>query len=291
MIVEEILYGELKRLAGDYLTTKDNLPAIFYRQSPPDTDTWTGEAQYPRITYYIEYKYNPERQTSGTLYIDIHQMQDRELSSEDIAEAIKPHLDELFITDDYGTLSFNWNRNEAWNVGTESPQVANTTMVFEVYDYPVTKIDDMDPVYSMSLYTKALLPDVKVIGIDKMPNVYRGDVAYYYIESYSVDVDTSIYAVTWIDAVIRGQMGGSNVDANLVTLNHKIALDQEVILEDTSPFFIERFRTQKANRTGQITINGRYGVLRQKDLNIPPLTTIGLTENINTRRLLIGRKE
>lgn len=290
-MVEDILYDELKNIVGQHLTNKDGVPAIFYKQAPPDTDSWKGETQYPRIDYFTEYKYNPERKTSGTLVINIWQLQNKELSSEDIADIIRPKLDGLFITDEIGTISIAWNVTNPWSIGKEAPLIAGASLIFDIYSYPIVRLPDgLDPVYSISKYAKEKISDLKVIGIDKLPKTYRGDILYFYIQDTAVSIEDSTYACTWIDTTLIGQLAGNSLDVNMVNLSRNIALDQEFILEDTSPFFVEDFKTKKAVSTGQITIYGRYGVLRGAEISLP-LININVKDEISKRSVQIGNKK
>lgn len=290
-MIEDILYKELVKIVGEYLANKDGIPAIFYKEAPPDTDGWKGEKQYPRLDYYTEYKYNSERNTSGTLVINIWQLQNKKVSSEDIAEIIRPKLDGLFITDDIGTISLAWNITNSWSIGKEAPLIAGSSLIFDIYAYPVVRLPDgLDPIYSISQYSKEKLHDLKVIGIDELPETYKGNILYWYIRDTKVSIDDSIYACTWIDTSIIGQLAGDNIDINLAKLSRNIALDQEFILEDTSPFFVEDFKTEKGISTGQVTVLGRYGVLRNVEVRLP-LTNIYIKAEIDKRRVNIGSKK
>lgn len=291
--IESIIYGEIKKTAGDLLAKKDDTPAIFYGQAPDDTDSWKGQDQYPRIIYATDYKYDPERKTSGTLQIDIYTKQDEEIYSEDLAKLLRKDLDRLFVTDDQGTMSLAWNLDTQWAEAKENPKIAGTSMYFDLYDYPFQKVsDEMDPTYSASLYSKDLLKDdAKIIGIDTMDQAARGDMVYFYFSNtLGVDYSSSIYAVTWVRARIKGQFEGPNADKNIYKFVNQLALDQEICLEDGSPFFIEATEVTKQNTGSQLIIDGRYGVLRGRK-DVSALSIVSLREENILRRIIHGKED
>lgn len=65
---------------------------------PTDTDPgWAGAEQYPRISYTIDMRANPERQTAGNLYLDVWC-----LDSGTAPEAVEPSVRGCAVRRYYG---------------------------------------------------------------------------------------------------------------------------------------------------------------------------------------------
>ena len=89
MTLEELIYKRISEsAAAEQLASHNGTPAVFFGPAPTDTDPgWAGAEQYPRISYTIDMRANPERQTAGNLYLDVWC-----LDSGTAPEAVEPSI-------------------------------------------------------------------------------------------------------------------------------------------------------------------------------------------------------
>ena len=267
-----------QRLVGDarlseLLAKYNNRSAVFYQRPPSDGDSEWGPVQYPRIDYNVDLQENPARNTSGVLTLNV--TCDVQVTCE--PEDIEARLRELFHTafaptDDY-VYCLAWQRSDAFEIRTREDQTVRNygvTVVFDLVACPPQITVYPDPIKGMNTWTKEVLPDAIVIGIDEISDwlipTREKPVVYWRIASQGKA--TQHFTHTWLDITIEGHVYCKNAADrlyNLVQLNTAYALAHHITLEDTSPLFLNSFVMQPHLNyiiTGQIRATGRFGLLQ-----------------------------
>ena len=289
-MIENLIHDEISKTAGNKLAKYANEPAIFINQAPQDADKEWGDKQYPRIDYYLEFMDNPERNTQGLLTINIWCKAEEVIYPELIGDPIMSKFNNLFLNDDK-IVSFKWRGNRPFVYNqSETLKVEGLTLIFDVFEYPLFEYEKPDPIEAISRYTKEKLPNCKILGIDELEKTYKPlgkeNIVYWRIGSTYVDIDTSSFSITWIEANLVGEFAGEQIDNNMMNLQHNLALDQEAITNDGSPMFIWDISSKKSDDTGQIICVGRFGILRDTEQDKgEPLKDIILTGLGNDQKL------
>ena len=290
-MIEDLIFKaivETEKIAS-HLAVYDNRAAVFYQQAANDKDVkWKGR-QFPRLDYVIDWQYNAERKTVGTMLINLWCTNEDE-APENIGLIISNELSSLFVTDETGTYSLLWNRTDSFDVAGNEPQMCGVSIVFDVISFPIQFNNDgeavygrPDPVLSICRYTKNLFPQSYVLGIDEMPEILRpsdeNPVIYYRINSVSSAMRNQ-YAVAWMNASIIGHYIAPSTNKRLMllkTITERLALAGEVITDDGSPMrLVNPLSYSMANNpitTGQLTVTGQYGVLREYE-DVEPIKSI-----------------
>lgn len=256
------------------LTTWNKEPAIFYQTAPPDKDRGWASIQYPRIDYTVDWTYNPERKADGACQINVWCLNNGETAfPEDIGDAIRESLRDLFITGTDGELyALEWQRTDGFEAGGQNePLTIGVTLSFDILAFPKQQTFPPDPVEGLNAYIKAIAPDALVAGVDDLPELCRPteDQPVVYVRlAGDVSAMRNSYAVAWMDVSLAVHIFAPHPSMRQLAarqITNRIALDGECKLTDGSPMLIQRVAINTgANplRQGQLTISGRYGVLR-----------------------------
>lgn len=269
-------------LAG-LLAQYDNRPAVFFqRAAADDDDKWgttvgddgdTLPLQYPRIDYNVDTQENPARNTSGTLMLNV--WCDAQFGAE--PEAIEAQLRELFHvafaqTDEYA-YCLAWLRSDAFEIKKTPNEAARTygvTVIFDLMACPSQITLYPDPIKGMNQWTKGILPNATVIGLDSIDGwlmpTRAAPVIYWRITAQ--EKARQHFTHTWLGITIEGHVYCRNAADrlyNLTHLNAAYAIADHIPLEDTSPLFLRTFNVQphmNYTKTGQIRATGFFGLLQ-----------------------------
>lgn len=256
------------------LTTWNKQPAVFYQTAPSDKDRGWARLQYPRVDYTVDWTYNPERNTDGACQINVWCLNNGTTAyPEDIGEAIRESLRDLFITGTDGELyALEWQRTDGFEAGGQNePLTIGVTLSFDILAFPAQQTIQPDPVEGLNSYIKAIAPTALVAGVDTLPELCRPtqDQPIVYCRlTGDLSAMRNSYAVAWMETSIAVHVFAPHPTMRQTTLRqitNRIALDGECKLADGSPLLIQRVTINTgANplRQGQLTITGRYGVLR-----------------------------
>ena len=137
MRLEELIF---KRIAGVQYHDADlvkfnGAPAIFNGPCPEDTDPgWGDRRQYPRISYSVDLRGDPDRQTAGTLYIDVWCTEDGPSP-----EFFEPELRAaiccvIMAPEDDAPCSFSWQASQTFHSSKENKtdKVIGVTVSFDM---------------------------------------------------------------------------------------------------------------------------------------------------------------
>lgn len=152
-------------------STTGHRPFSLARCLPTRTPGWAGAEQYPRISYTIDMRANPERQTAGNLYLDVWC-----LDSGTAPEAVEPSVraalcDVIVAPHEQPPYSLAWVTSETFEATKQldkSARVIGVTVTFDLYALPQQETTDPDPIMAMNAFTNRWSDAVTVIGSDRM---------------------------------------------------------------------------------------------------------------------------
>lgn len=276
MRLEELLY---KRISGAKygddveLAWFDGTPAVFFGPCPEDADTgWGDNRQYPRISYTMDLRGDPDRQTTGTLYADIWCTEDGPAP-----ECFEPVLRStlcgvIMAPDGVPPCSFVWRTSDTFrsNKETDPVKVIGVTVSFDMYSFPGQETTDPDPVLAMCEYFRTVYPEVSVINQITMPDFTEPSeerpAVYVRLGEYEIDRETHV--VAWMNGQINCHVFAPGAAARrkwIKAITDDLSCRGEVIMLDDSPMF---FRSVKADTNmdplsyGQIQLGVQWGILR-----------------------------
>lgn len=256
------------------LTTFDNSPAIFYQQAPHSGATgWhKNKKQYPRIDYTINMQEDPARNSSGILTIHVWCNITSDVEPETIEIRLRQLLHAMFARADDYPYCIAWVRSDAWQINSESNASYETfgiTLTFDLIAFPSQITSSPDPVAAINLWTKGILPEATVIGLDDFdgwleptrttPVIYWRNVQH--------NVFQQKHTMTWLDVALEGHVFARSAPDRLISLmklETAAAMTNHIKMDDGSPMFISSIMMmQQMNyiRQGQLMARARYGVM------------------------------
>lgn len=276
--LEELIYQTIRTdtIMAAELTTFSGGPAVFEIQAPVDMDKgWIKNQQYPRIVYSVDKQENPERKVNGTLVIDIA----TQGSIEVLEERARAILSNVFFEPTEGIMALVWNQTAAFD---EDDNVIGVTITFDMFAFPNQMTTTPDPVNGMNTRTKTIWPNAylfdNIQALVWSPTAERPAV---YWRITSIRNEQATNSVTWLSVNIQGHIFAPNSTDRILllrTITENLAIDDRVVLSDGSPLFVQSIAADSGKdplRDGQISITGRYGILRTKPL-APALENINI---------------
>lgn len=276
MKLEELIYTRIcgAEYGSPGLASFDGKPAIFFGPCPEDSDRgWGDRRQYPRISYGLDLRGDPERQTTGTLYVDVWSTEDGP-APEDIEPILRRVLCGVIMApEDDAPCSFSWNASQAFqsNLQTKTDKVIGVTVTFDMYAFPEQITSDPDPVLAMMKYIRDNYPEITVIGRGILPDftepTEQHPAVYFRLDSYQLGRET--YTVAWLEGTVVGHLfaaGASSRQKWIRAIVDDLARRGEVIMLDTSPMFLRRISADNALdplAAGQIRLGATWGILKQ----------------------------
>lgn len=296
-MIEDLIYKALNSIEGliPLLALHNGEPAIFYQEAPHDVDPGWGESQFPRVNYMVDWQYNAERKSEGTVAVDLWCLNNQEVSAEDLSIMIQSALSELFMTDQSGTYEMVWNRSDYFEgEGEKDPKIVGYTILFDILAFPNQQALTPSPVWALNSFIKKIEENAKVIGYDTLDELWRPSESApaVYVRIASNDFSRSSYAVAWLKAVLNVHVIAPDPNARLNLLQkiiHELSLAGEAITDDGSPFFVQQIKHSMSTdplRVGQMTVTGEYGVL-PKEPDVPLL----LNANFNRGEVVVNGKK
>lgn len=278
--IEELIYQTL--ITSPELATKlatyNTAPAVFEKQAPEDSSRGWGN-QYPRITYLAVFQEDPERKVSGSVTFEIYTMLDDETGPEVIEAELKQLLDGTFFETDIGTLATRWQRADPWDQ--IDGQVTGLTVIFDLLAFPKQTMptagpEDLipDPIAGLISWTKTLLGNDGAFFVDGNPQAQpvwkpTGIKPAIYWRFVREELQQLTNAVAWFNATCACHVIAPSPADRIPYIRRiaeSLALAGLISLPDGSPllFFgnINADSTSDMLSTGQLTISGRYGILR-----------------------------
>ncbi len=275
MQLDQMLFERLTTDAGlsALIARYDNRPAVFYQQAAPANDGKWGAPQYPRIDFTIGLQEDPARNTSGILTIHVWCDFANDVEPETIEMQLRRILHAVFVRAEDDTYCIAWLRSDAWQVRNQADETLETTgitLTFDLIAFPAQVTTTPDPIKALNEWTKELLPQATVIGLDTFDGWIEPSrnqpVVYWRIASQGMHQQK--HAMTWMDALIEGHVYARNAPDRLAVLsqiNTTASQINHVPMEDGSPLFLYNLTMMPQMnylRQGQIAARARYGILR-----------------------------
>ena len=273
--MEEVIYTHLCDVLSDYITKYADRPAVFNQLAPSDTDElWNENTQYPRAIFELNMQADPARKVAGQLYIDVlTENKGKSIQPEELEAIVNLQVSDCFFSTDDLTIAARWNRSDPFKQG-EDDKVIGITLTFDILAFPNQLTSDPDPIECVNSWLKSLYPNAKVIGKDSLPKVWipTSDSPALYCRVSGLADSPKMNSTHWVEW-IQASMALSIIVPNIEVQNKMLRLITEVlkaatrlIMSDDSPLLIDDIKVNhEANplNTGQVQIQGTYGVLRQ----------------------------
>ena len=269
-----------KRLAHDGnitegLTHFGGLPSIFVDESPSDEAAgWGGVSHYPRIIFNVDLSANAERKCQGTMILSIFAEAGGSYAFEQAMASIRRTLcDGLLVPKGGAPYCLAWNRSDGFAM--EGTNICGQEMQFDILEYPSQVTTDPDPIDALNAYLKDQFPEALVLWHDRLQEEERiaenRPAFYCRLERNAEDESRSTFAVAWMECTMAVHVfctDGSLRNQYARTISSRLAVDGELDMIDRSPFFITAASFTPGTdylRTGQVSVSGRYGILRQAE--------------------------
>lgn len=278
-MIEDLIYNALIKVPAisSNMASYADKPAVFYQQIPSDVDrSWKSNCIYPNISYNVDWRYNPERKTDGSMAIDIYCNNESKSAPEDLANEIVSNLSELFLTDESGTYCLLWDRSASFDVEGKEPLVSGVTLLFDVLAFPKQESITPCPIWSVNQFIKQNYSDCVMIGHDEVPESLKATSKNPIV--YVRKVNTRNIQTTYAMALLGMDINISVVSDNInntrnwaSSIINNLSIEMETLMQNESPFLIMDIKENTENdplKTGQVTISGQYGVMRKEKEHI-----------------------
>lgn len=153
--LEALIYSRLildPSLQGS-LAKFDDLPAVFLRQAPGDTDRNWGDTQYPRVDFNVSRLEDTERKVAGTavFYLWSKRTNEQSVAVEAILRILLDGT--VFHPDNEATSVLKWVRSSPFEVMTSTGQLDEYTvgvsLTFDVMMFPSQATAEPDPIVTL----------------------------------------------------------------------------------------------------------------------------------------------
>lgn len=293
-MIESALYKHLQaqeRLLSPYLAIYGGKMAVFNQEAPADTDSgWETQSQYGRLVFAIDLSEDTERKYSGTMAVDVVCEKGKQLP-EEMEPIVRSLIDGYFFSTDEGTMAAQWSGSNYFTDATE--KIIGVTLTFGLLAFPNQLTIEPDPVRLLNLWSSTELKEelgsnLHVIGHDTMKNAWKptNEAPAIYWRLTNVNPTAWIpdtLNCSWHTAQISGHIlaPDKTVCASITRLIvNMLTMKMRLIFEDQSPLMVDRnIRInlgQDQMRTGQITLDAVYGILRTYKYN--PITNISVSK-------------
>lgn len=282
MTLEDLIYQRLT--TADPLKKKlarfGGAPAVFYQTAPSDkASEWKGKREYPRISYVVDLQTNPERQTSGVLSLDIWG-DEAGTPPEELEPDVRAALCDVFLQPDEGPpFSLAWASTSAFEERSQAKPntlVAGATVTFDVFAFPTQITTDPDPILAINEFVKGWAPEAVVIGKDSIESFYTATEKRpaFYFRLLNLQTYQATNAVVWMNGSIAGHIF-AEPEGRLKWLKaivEFLSVQSKIPMLDTSPMFLQTITADSSAdnlSVGQLRLNVRFGILRQKEYAHP----------------------
>lgn len=278
-MIEDLIYNSLIKVPviSSNMALYEDKPAVFYQQIPSDVDrNWKSNCIYPNISYNVDWRYNPERKTDGSMAIDVYCNNESKSAPEDLANEIVSNLSELFLTDESGTYCLLWDRSASFDVEGKEPLVSGITLLFDVLGFPKQESITPCPIWSVNQFIKQNYSACVMIGHDEVPESLKATSKnpIVYVRKVNTRNIQTTYAMALLGMDINISVVSDNINNTrswVSSIINNLSIEMETLMQNESPFLIMDIKENTENdplKTGQITISGQYGVMRKEKEHI-----------------------
>ena len=199
---------------------------------------------------------------------------------DDFINPITEKMTNRFYKDDDGHYCTVWMQNDPFESAGEEPAIVGITISFEIMAFPEQATFTPDPVIGMRNFIKDKFPNsIVLLGDDTTGDTFTPDDLELPIVYVRTDNQSSVlrdtYAVKWLQVSIYIHVFTQNVKTRndlLREIVNTVVVSGECLLDDNSPLFFQQVKMDLAAdplRFGQITVNGRFGILNEQEPGVP----------------------
>lgn len=273
-MIEQALYDHLiaQETLAQYLTTYNNVPAVFNQEAPADVDAlWGDGPQYGRIVFAVDIKGDPERTMGGTLAVDIQCKENLQFP-----EVIEPIVRELihgwFFSNGIFTVEAQWKTSSYFTEPTD--KVTGCTILFDLLAFPIMTTGSPDVIERINAWTNENFDGIHVINYVGLPTTAwkpegTESAVYWRLVSDAPAVwIPDVFQTIWRTSTIRCHIFSKDhptadtVARNIIT---KLYADKRLRKDGESPIMVNQRNTVEVGadplRTGQVTVEATYGII------------------------------
>ena len=278
-MLEQILYRHLQSCTTElsqHLAQYNDRMAIFNQEAPDDQDEGWGEgSQYGRIVYAVNLQDSAERIVSGTLTVDVICQNGKQIP-EEMEKEVRPLLDGYFFTTDYQTIAAQWSASHYFTDASRKEE--GVTIAFTLLAFPKQTTSEPDPIQAINEYTKELIPNSCVIGLDTIEETWKPSNNVPAIYWRLVDISPcswipSTYACEWQTANCRAHILAPDKDIEITlsrTIDNGFSFRKSLRLPDDTYMRVDHniriYPGADRLKQGQVTLEATYGLVRQLNL-------------------------
>ena len=288
-MIEEALLNHLtsQKELTDLLAIYDDEPAVFLNEAPADTSKkWGRGSQYGRIVFVEDIQGIPGRTAGGILAVYIMCKKDSQYP-EDIEPIIRKLIHGYFFSNGTFTVSAQFKNSTYLTEPTDPVSVC--TVAFDLLAFPVLSTTGIDVISRLNEWTSNI-KGLYVINHHKLPAAAwkpTGDETAVYWRRLNEGPAKKIrdtYATIWRTATIKGHIFSENMStASSVAAELIIRLytDKRLLKPGESPIMVDDRNVQDDAadplKTGQLTVEATYGIIRYKQQSDAIITNIKKT--------------
>lgn len=272
-MIEKPLYSHLQSCQDlqPFMAVHNGKMAVFNQEAPDDMDKgWEKGSQYGRLVFAVDMTDDPERKVSGVLQADVMCEADHQ-APEEIEPIVRRLIDGYFFSTEEITIAAQWRSSNYFTTSTE--KIIGVTLNFDLLAFPKQTTIEPDPIALINQWTNGAVAGAIVIGHDQIPEVWRPtaeNIAVYWrlgsIQKCSWIPDT--YNCSWQTATLYGHIMAQDENTAILIarwISNTLTIKKRLIFDDMAPLMIDRNiqinPTHDMLRTGQITVEGTYGIL------------------------------
>jgi len=278
MMLNKLIYKTLVNhdSLNNMLAIYNDQPAVFYKLIPEDSGIgWNNESHFPRLNFSINVQAHRKRKCFGSLKIQIMCF-DTEITSEEIETEINECLNNIFLQEDGHLYYISWAKSETFHESENCQNInsnADTLNIyFDIIEYPNSETLDPDPIGAMILYTKSVIKEAVMIGIDNNQEIFhvndKNPAFYFRLASVNTDHDSN--AAVWMNCKIAIHIFTPSQEFRIkwaAYLMNLLAVDGEIVMSDESPMFVKDIKLNGRSdylREGQLLLSTEYGLPRYR---------------------------
>ena len=214
-------------------------------------------------------------------------LEDQFINPEDIEPTLRQLIHGYFFSSGNFTVSAQWRNS---NPFTEPEnKVTGCTITFELLAFPVLTTSGVDVISRFNEWTSQI-ENLYVINHDPLPKPAwkpTGNETAVYWRCRSVTPAKRIrdtYATIWRMATIKGHIFAENIAISSSVAEElvvRLYTDKRLLKPGESPIMVDDRNTQDDGadplRTGQVTVEATYGIIRHRSPDGTPITNLKVT--------------
>lgn len=272
-MIEQALYEHLiaQQNLAQYLTTYNNVPAVFNQEAPADRDAlWGDGPQYGRIVFAVDIKGDPERTMGGTLVVDIMCKENLQFP-EDIEPVVRGLVHGWFFSSGTFTVEAQWKTSNYFTEPTD--KVNGCTVVFDLLAFPLMTTGSPDVIERINAWTNAIngLHVINYVGLPSTawkPDGTDSAVYWRLVDDKPAVWIPDTYQTIWRTSTIRCHIFSiDHATADTVARNliSQLYTAKRLMKDGESPIMVNQSNTIQSGadplRTGQVTVEATYAII------------------------------